>query len=253
MTTEDGTLEVHESGKGLSVEAGLYPAIVREIEPVDGQFGPQWRFTFSLDEYPEEEPWAWASANMGTKAKLYRWTGILLGRPLALEEKIARSDLVGKPCQLMIKEREVDGENRRFVDDIMKPKGAVPRPLESAPPPTPAPVSLKEGIVNEPTPPETCFCGAPIASYSPTGEPLCDTHNDLTLIEPEEPEAMSESVFIPVKEMKSRFDFQREAHFHFGIKDLPAALHKAGFKSTMDVQDWPIAWRLLCEKMAEPA
>jgi len=245
LTTEDGTLEVHESGKGLSIEPGAYPGTVARIEPVTGEFGDQWQFAFTLDEYPDEEPWAWATAKLGTKTKLYRWAGILLGRPLALGEQLARSDLVGKCCQVLIAERpDRDGENRRVVTDILKPKGALPRPLESAPPPTPAPASLKVGVVNEPTPPETCFCGAPIAAYSPTGEPLCTEH----YAEPE-----PDTVVIPVHEMKSRFDFQREAHNHFQIKDLPTALAKIGYKSTMDVKDWEIAWRLLCEKMKEPA
>jgi len=240
MTTED-SLEVHESGKGLSVEAGLYPAIVREVEPVEGQFGPQWRFTFTLDEHPDEEPWAWATAKLGTKTKLFRWAGILLGRTLGLGEQLARSDLVGKRCQVLIVDSiDADGETRRKVDDIMKEKTVAK-----------APVSLKEGVVNEPQI-ETCFCGATVAAYSPSGEPLCAEHADEPT-EPEELEAASENVVIAVKEMKSRFDYQREAHQHFKIQTLGAALAKAGFKSTLDVQDWEIAWRLLCEKMAEPA
>ena len=247
MTTEDETLTAHESTAGLSVEAGLYPATVTAVEPETGQYGDQWKFVFALDEHPAEEAWAWATAKLGTKTKLFRWAGILLGRPLALGEQLGRAALVGKRCQVLIVDSvDATGETRRKVDDIMKAK-TVAKVLEPAPvsaPPTPAP-----------EPDETCYCGAPVASYSPGGEPLCAAHADDT--EPEEPPVESEeppkATVIPVKEMKSRFDFQREAHNHFEIKDLPAALHKAGFKTTMDVQDWEIAWRLLCEKMAEPA
>ena len=95
MTIEDETLTAHESTAGLTVEAGLYPAVVTAIEPVTGEFGDQWKFTFTLDEYPDEQPWAWATAKLGTKTKLFRWAGILLGRPLALGEQLARSDLIG--------------------------------------------------------------------------------------------------------------------------------------------------------------
>jgi len=239
VTTEDETLTAHESTAGLSVEAGLYPATVTAVEPETGQFGDQWKFVFTLDEHPAEEAWAWATAKLGTKTKLFRWAGILLGRPLALGEQLGRAALVGKRCQVLIVDSvDATGETRRKVDDIMKAK-AVAKVLESAPvsaPPTPAP-----------EPDETCFCGAPVASYSPSGEPLCAAHAD----EPTEPE--SESVVIPVDEMKSQYDFQREAHKHFKIQTLAAGLKKAGFNAVIDVADWPIAWRLLCEKMKEPA
>jgi len=239
VTTEDETLTAHESTAGLSVEAGLYPATVTAVEPETGQFGDQWKFVFALDEHPAEEAWAWATAKLGTKTKLFRWAGILLGRPLALGEQLGRAALVGKRCQVLIVDSvDATGETRRKVDDIMKAK-TVAKVLEPAPvsaPPTPAP-----------EPDETCFCGAPVASYSPSGEPLCAAHAD----EPTEPE--SESVVIPVDEMKSQYDFQREAHKHFKIQTLAAGLKKAGFNAVIDVADWPIAWRLLCEKMKEPA
>jgi len=244
VTTEDETLTAHESTAGLSVEAGLYPAIVTAVEPETGQFGDQWKFVFALDEHPAEEAWAWATAKLGTKTKLFRWAGILLGRPIAMGEQLSRSTLVGKRCQVLIVDSvDATGETRRKVDDIMKAKTAA-KVLEPAPvsaPPTPAP-----------EPDETCFCGAPVASYSPSGEPLCTAHADEPT-EPEEAEAASESVVIPVDEMKSQYDFQREAHKHFKIQTLAAGLKKAGFNAVIDVADWPIAWRLLCEKMAEPA
>ena len=244
MTTEDETLTAHESTAGLSVEAGLYPATVTAIEPVTGEFGDQWKFTFALDEYPDEQPWAWATAKLGTKTKLFRWAGILLGRPLALGEQLSRSTLVGKRCQVLIVDSmDKEGNPCRKVEDILKEKTVAK-----------APVSLKERVVNEPQV-ETCFCGAVVAAYSPSGEPLCREHADDTEPEepPVEPEDPPKATIIAVKEMKGRFDFQREAHTHFQIQTLPEALHKIGYKSTMDVKDWEIAWRLLCEKMAEPA
>jgi len=248
LTTED-VLVAHESTAGLSVEEGVYPAIVTVVEPVSGEFGDQWKFIFALDDHPDEEAWAWATAKLGTRTKLFRWAGILLGHPLALGEQLTRSDLVGKRCQVVIKEQpDADGGSRRKVDDIMKEKSGVPRPLESAPPPTPAPASLKVDVVNEPTAPETCFCGAAVAAYSPTGEPLCAEHADDT-----EPEEVLDNPIIPVDEMKSQYDFQREAHKHFKIQTLAAGLKKAGFNAVIDVADWPIAWALLCEKMKEPA
>ena len=149
MTNEE-ELETYESGKGLDVEPGLYPGTVVEVEPVDGTFGKQWRFAFSLDEYPDERPWAWASAKLGTKTKLFGWVGVLLGRPLEIGERIAPSDLVGLRCRVLIVEShsDSDGEPRRVVGNILREKAAAPVPAVADPdsPPEDQPAPL--GQVN---------------------------------------------------------------------------------------------------------
>lgn len=231
MATDD-ELETYESTTGLSVEAGLYPAAVKSVEAVSGAFGDQWKFAFTLDDHPTEEAWAWATAKLGTKTKLYRWAGILLGRPLAVGERLSRYTLVGMRCRVLIVEKtDGDGEARRVVEDILKVETA-----KAAPAPAPTAQAPRSES-------DVCFCGGPVFSYSPTGEPLCETHAD---------PAIATDPVIEVVEMKSQYDFQREAHKHFGIQTLAAGLKKAGFANVMDVSDWPMAWKLLCEKMAEP-
>ena len=151
MTTEEA-LETYESGKGLEVEAGLYPGAVADVQAVDGQFGPQWRFEFSLDEYPDERPWAWASAKLGTKTKLYGWVGVLLGRALEIGERVTPSDLLGKRCQILIVERsDADGQTRRVVDNILKIKATAPPVVadpDSPPEEQPAPLGQVNLVSN---------------------------------------------------------------------------------------------------------
>ena len=161
MTTDEA-LEVHESGKPINVEAGIYPGAVNAVEEtVHPEYGKRWRFEFRLDGYPDEAPWAWAStkSGLGTKTKLYKWASALLGRPLAIGEKLTPTQLIDLPCNILIKEKpdiERDSGVRRYVDDILGVKKAKAK--------TDTPLADK------------CFCGKPVHSYSSTGAPLCEKH-----------------------------------------------------------------------------
>jgi len=144
----------------MSLEPGIYPAKVNNIDEIDGQFGLQWRFEFAIDN-SEERPWAWATAKIGTKTKLYKWATALLGRQLAIGERLVRAELIGKPCNVIIKEKpdmEADGGMRRYVDDIIKAKGAGK---------------------SEPTPPlaaKCAVCKGPVFKYTDDGVALCEKH-----------------------------------------------------------------------------
>jgi len=177
LTTEP-QLEAYESAKGLNISPGLYPGMVAEVEPVEGKFGHQWRFAFALDDYPDERPWAWASAKLGTKTKLFGWVGILLGRPLALGEKIGPSDLIGKRCRVLVIERsDADGDPQCVVDNILKENAAQPA-LDPAPENNPAPIgqiNLVSNRLNDvPQEAALLLCekyGVEVA-YDPDGERL---------------------------------------------------------------------------------
>ena len=158
-STEDKPLEAYESAKPMNLEPGIYPATVGNIDEIDGKFGLQWRFEFSINDYPEEAPWAWATAKLGTKTKLYRWATALLGRPLAIGEKLVKAQLIGLPCNVIVKEApDIERESgvKRYVDDILGVKKAKAK--------TDTPLADK------------CFCGKPVHSYSSTGAPLCEKH-----------------------------------------------------------------------------
>jgi hypothetical protein len=166
QTTE--ALEVYESKKPLNVDPGVYDATVDAIETVEGQYGTQWRFTFKLGDYPDELPWAWASAKLGTKTKLWRWAVALLGRPLGIGEKLTPRQLVGCRCQVNVTEKpDANGDLRRVIGEVLRAKAAKapPQPPEDAPA-TPA-ADLG---------PDCCWCTQPVHLYTPAGVPLCEKH-----------------------------------------------------------------------------
>ena len=164
-STEDKPLEAYESGKPMNLEPGIYPARVGDIVDTEGEWGPRWRFEFNIDDYPDETPWAWATAKIGTKTKLFKWASALLGRPLAIGEKLVRSQLIGLPCNVIIKEvpdAERDSGMRRYVDDIIRAKSAG--------------TGSGKAVIPSAILPDNCFCGKPVHSYSSTGAPLCEKH-----------------------------------------------------------------------------
>ena len=163
MTTQaEKPLETYESAKPMNLEPGIYPSSVGNIEEINGTFGLQWRFEFTINEYPDEAPWAWATAKLGTKTKLYKWASTLLGRPLAIGEKLTRAQLIGLPCNVIIKEvpdAERDSGFKRYVDDILAVKKAAGKATAAAP--------LED----------KCFCGKAMVAYAPDGKtPLCENH-----------------------------------------------------------------------------
>jgi len=162
MTTE--TLEAYQSGKPLDCDPGVYAATIKEIEKVTGEFGDQLRFTFTIDDLPDEEPWAWCSYKLGTQTKLWRWFTALKGRAPTIGEKVSPRDLVGCRCQLVIgPKKSKSGDEVLGVTDLLRAKAtkAAPQPPEA----TPAPEAAAE-----------CYCGEPVDSYTSAGVPLCARH-----------------------------------------------------------------------------
>ena len=159
-------LVAYESRKPLNVEAGVYPAKVKAIEDIDGQYGRQWQFTFELDDYPDEEPVAWASAKLGTLSKLYRWATALLGQPPILNEKLLPENLVGLPCRLNVSEKPGDdGKVVSYVSDLLPSLNVKTAPKAKAA--KPEGVHMVE---------ETCFCGGAVYALDSKGRALCEKH-----------------------------------------------------------------------------
>jgi len=162
-TTQDEGLEVHESKKPLKVPPGYHNAHVLTIEDIVGKYGAQWQFTIGFDEFPEQDPpYIWAEPKVGTKGKLYRWATALLGRPLAIGEKITRTQLTGLPCRVLVEETlgATSGEYFNRITQILPVKEA----------------TAAKGTPETKPLPDKCFCGKPVHSYSSTGAPLCEKH-----------------------------------------------------------------------------
>jgi len=156
MTIE--TLEAYQSGQPLNVDPGVYPAVVKEVEKVEGEFGLQLRFTFALDGDPDSEAPAWCSYKLGTQTKLWKWFTALKGRAPAIGEKLAPSELVGLRCQVVVGLKQArDGSEVKGVTDLL-----------------PAPKAAK--APQPPEDPDACWCKQPIEGYSAEGVPLCAKH-----------------------------------------------------------------------------
>ena len=174
MTTEQEALEVLESGKPIRVEPGTYPGAVNAIADTVGKYGTQWRYEFRLDGFPEELPWAWAAKSLGTRTKNYEWVTTLLGRPLALNEKVTKAQLIGLRCNVVITDKadiERASGFKRIVSGILPATKAT------------AVQSVRvEGTVIDPPKaaaaplPDKCYCGKPVSSYTANGTPLCEKH-----------------------------------------------------------------------------
>lgn len=185
MTTK---YTIHESRRPLELDADTYDAIVSKAEEVDGKFGTQVQLTFSVPEYPEEVPVAWASANGGTLAKFYKWCTALLGGPPPIGSQVGLEDLVGKKCRIVVDEKETtDGKVVMAVTGVLKPKAApkatepkasVRKPLE---PPADTPAPWEDELPTATDAPKSddghcVFCSAETASFLPDGRPVCEAH-----------------------------------------------------------------------------
>ena len=111
------------------LEMGTYAATVKALEQAEGEYGPQAKFTFALDD-SEATLTAWASATYSAKSKLGRWTTAILG---AMPDVFESESLVGKPCRItvLVKAKD-DGTQYNKVDEVLPPKkGQKPKPEEA--------------------------------------------------------------------------------------------------------------------------
>ncbi len=109
------------------LEPGYYPAQVRSIEEVTGDYGPQLKFTFSIldgDNKPKTrddgqplEQWAWCSAKWGSRTKLLQWANVLLKTKCPSQNQPLDTDLLlGKRCDIQLDAKEsANGPTVRLV------------------------------------------------------------------------------------------------------------------------------------------
>src|SRR3989337_1893697 len=113
----------------IDIEAGVYPATVAKVEPADGSFGEQVRFTFAVDglKSVDGDPldlWAWSSQKLNPKSKLWRWAKAITGLEPVKGEVFELESLVGKPCGLLVVREENDEGVRCRVTEVLPPKKA---------------------------------------------------------------------------------------------------------------------------------
>ncbi len=122
------------------LDTGTYTATVSAIDADEGQFGPQLKWLFKLEDGSTQT--AWTSQSYSNKSKLFAWTRAILGET---PDPLDTDDLIGRPCRLsiVIKTRD-DGTEYNKVDNVLAPKAAQKR--RPAPEPEAEPEEAVEPI-----------------------------------------------------------------------------------------------------------
>lgn len=119
---------------------GEYVAEVTAVDPEEGMYGPQLKFTFTTrgGEHEGQQLAAWTSARFSPKTKLYAWAKAAFNAAIPADYHLNTDDLLGRRVNLtvVIKTKE-DGTEFNRIEDVRpyQPK----RPV-TAPPPSPAPL-----------------------------------------------------------------------------------------------------------------
>jgi hypothetical protein len=127
-----------------SIPTGEYMAAVLSADVEAGQYGPQVRFNFQIEDGPAagQLVTAWASARFSSTAKLYRWAAALFGQSIPGDYDLDTDHLIGRRCRLTVVEKErPDGSTFAKVEAVRAVAATLPLPLPLAPAPaaTPAP------------------------------------------------------------------------------------------------------------------
>jgi hypothetical protein len=92
---------------GVSPPAGQYVVSLKEIEAIESDFGPQWRWIFQIksvvyssddeaEEFIGEDLWGFSSQGLGPSHKARKWIEALMQRKLEEGEEVEESDIIGQ-------------------------------------------------------------------------------------------------------------------------------------------------------------
>jgi len=115
-----------------TLEAGQYPAHVTAIEMEAGQYGEQFRWTFTLMGSDERELGAWSSATFSPSSKFCAWATVLLGHT---PKNLDTDELLNKPCVLDVTKHVSDkgAEYNKVRALLPAQEGMQPRPPKDIP------------------------------------------------------------------------------------------------------------------------
>jgi len=110
-----------------TLEPGEYTATVQRIEPQEGQYGLQLRWTFRLvapgEEHDGRPITAWCGPDLTPKSKLARWARALLGPDLDDAAALDTALLTGRPCRIILSTATAsDGSERNRISEILAPR-----------------------------------------------------------------------------------------------------------------------------------
>jgi len=119
-----------------TIPTGEYVATVSSIEPAEGNYGPQLRWTLDVvspEEHAGTSLLAWSSTSGSLKSKNVRWFGACMGRTIEPPEEIVTDDLIGRQVVVVVTVKETDdgGEYNRVENLKIHKKarlGPIPPP-----------------------------------------------------------------------------------------------------------------------------
>jgi len=98
---------------------GEYRVELKAIELINGPYGEQLRWTFSVPSHGRSI-WAYSNLLPSLASKCMRWASALLGRPIQAGEQVDFEALVGKTAvAVVVKKRKEDGREFNTVDDLL--------------------------------------------------------------------------------------------------------------------------------------
>lgn len=119
---------------------GEYGAKVVAIDEEEGNYGPQFRWTFEIVKpapYAGKQLTGWTSTSPSMKGKLVRWAGACLGRPITPGECLDTDTLIGAMVTLVVTVKVGnDGGEFNRVEDLRTYKRTPQMPV------TPPPVDI---------------------------------------------------------------------------------------------------------------
>lgn len=157
MEAEEIVLEATEAKSFISLENGAYPATITAIEPADGQYGPQVKFDFTLDNAKTEdgEPvvlWGWCSQKLNPRTKLFEWYTTVMGKAPVVGQAHKLSEMMGRKCRVVVEKEETDDGPRTRVTGVWGP-------------------AKNSGSA------DACSqCQADVSYFDADGTPFCDGH-----------------------------------------------------------------------------
>jgi len=132
--------EVYET-----LPVGEYVATISDIEPTDGLYGQQLKFTFTITE-PEERAGrdllGWCNAKFSRQSKLFKWTKAAFGGgPIDTRYNFDSSHIVGNRVRLVVVIKTNDNGEYNKVEEVLPVQAqpaAVAQQAAAAPAATPS-------------------------------------------------------------------------------------------------------------------
>ncbi|MFC1790170.1 hypothetical protein ACFLZP_01650 [Patescibacteria group bacterium] len=120
-------IKVKEIELPRPVPEGLYQAVVKEVTEGEGEFGEYLKFAFEITEGEQKGVIKYSLASKklsrsksGKTSKLFGYVEALTKTKLQENEVLDVEEMVGKPCQIFVKnDKEVDGVMMQKIADLM--------------------------------------------------------------------------------------------------------------------------------------